>query len=172
MKVLTVFSLSPGSKFLRKEVKDKINLNNVNLDNVINVLLNSDLIKKEKRFLYFNLENKEILGLVQEEYKKLKELPLEVYFSIVDLIFILSKFKGLDVYLFGSYSKLIFKEDSDIDIAIISEGIDKKNIIPLTSKIESRYNKKIEIHYFGKNFYSNKKDPLINDILRNGVKLI
>ena len=24
MKVLTVFSLSPGSKFLRKEVKDKI----------------------------------------------------------------------------------------------------------------------------------------------------
>jgi len=54
----------------------------------------------------------------------------------------------------------------------LTEGIDKKNIIPLTSKIESRYNKKIEIHYFGKNFYSNKKDPIINDILRNGVKLI
>ena len=31
----------------------------------------------------------------------------------------------------------------------------------------------IEIHYFSKNeFYKNKKDPLIKDILKNGVRVI
>jgi len=32
--------------------------------------------------------------------------------------------------------------------------------------------KSIEIHYFKTNFYKNKKDPLVKDILRNGVKLL
>ena len=176
LEVLTVFSISPGSKFLWRELKERTKLNNVNLDNAINILLNSNLIKKEKRFLSLNFDNaKDIINLVSNEYKGLRELPLDVYFSIINLIFFLSKMKGIDVYLFGSYAKLIFKDKSDIDIAIVSDkitGAEKKELNSLIQKLESKYGKKIEIHYFSMNFYKNKKDHLVQEILKNGLKLI
>ena len=176
LEVLTVFSISPGSKFLRKELKERTKLNNVNLDNALNALLNSNLIKKEKRFLSLNFENaKPIISLVSEQYKQLRELPLDVYFSITNLIFLLSKLRGIDVFLFGSYAKLVYKETSDIDIAIVYNKITnngKKEISKLIQKLESRYKKKIEFHYFGMNFYKNKKDPLVQEIIKNGLKLI
>ena len=176
LEVLTVFSISPGSRFLRKELKERTKLNNVNLDNALNILLNTNLIKKEKRFLLLNLESaKSIINLVSEQYRELRELPLDVYFSIATLIFYLSKLSGIDAYLFGSYAKLVFKETSDIDMAIVSDKViaaDKKEINALIQKINSRYGKKIEIHYFGKNFYKNKNDSLVKEILKNGIKLI
>ena len=176
LEVLTVFSISPGSKFLRKELKERTKLNNVNLDNALNALLNSNLIKKEKRFLSLNFENaKPIISLVSEQYKQLRELPLDVYFSITNLIFLLSKLRGIDVFLFGSYAKLVYKETSDIDIAIVYNKITnngKKEISKLIQKLESRYKKKIEFHYFGMNFYKNKKDSLVQEIIKNGLKLI
>lgn len=175
-KVLTIFSISPGSRFLRNELKEKTNLNNVNIDKAINTLINSNLIKKEKTFLSLNLDDsKTIIKIISDNYKELKELPLNVYFSITNLIFFLSKLKKIDTYLFGSYSKLIYKEKSDIDIAIISDQIkskEKKEIEKIIRKTEKMYKKNIEIHYFRTNFYKNKKDPLVKDILRNGTKLL
>ena len=176
LEILTIFSISPGSKFLRKELKERTKLNNVNLDNALNILLNTNLIKKEKRFLLLNLEySNSIIKLISDDYKSLKELPLDAYFSIAALIFYLSKLSGIDAYLFGSHAKLVFKESSDIDIAAVSDKLtskNKKEIINLIHKLESRYGKKIEMHYFGRNFYKNKNDPLVKDILKNGIKLI
>ena len=176
LEVLTVFSISPGSKFLRKELKERTKLNNINLDNAINILLNSNLIKKEKRFLSLNFDYaKDIIKLVSEEYKGLRELPLDVYFSIISIVFFVSKLKGIHVYLFGSYAKLVYKETSDIDILIASDKItidEKKEINKLIQKLESRYKKKIEVHYLGMNFYKNKKDPLVQEIIKNGLRLI
>lgn len=176
LEVLTVFSISPGSKFLRKELKEKTKLNNINLDNAINILLNSDLIKKEKRLLSLNFHNaKEIIRLISNEYKILRELPLDVYFSIINLLFFLSKLKGTHAYLFGSYAKLVYKETSDIDILILSDKItanEKKEINKLIQKLDSKYGKKIEVHYFGMNFYKNKNDPFVEETLKNGLRLI
>ena len=175
LKVLTIFSISQGSRFLRNELKEKTRLNNINLDNALNDLLNSDIIKKEKRLLYLNLDNKEIIKLIYDEYKKLRELPLNVYFLIIDIVFFLSKLKIINVYLFGSYSKLVFKDTSDIDIAVISEKINnktKKELNKLIRKLELKYKKNVEIHYFTKEFYKNKKDPIVKEILRNGIKII
>jgi len=174
LKVLTIFSTSPGSKFLRNELKEITRLNNVVLDNVLTLLINSKIIEKQKRLLVlkYNEKARKLIKIIFEEYKSLKEIPFEVYFSLIELINFLSKFKGVKVYLFGSYSKLIYKRDSDIDIAIISEKINKSDINKLVNKIEKVYGKKIELHFFGKNFYKNKKDPLVKDILKNGVELI
>ncbi|MFH1900667.1 MAG: nucleotidyltransferase domain-containing protein [Candidatus Omnitrophota bacterium] len=77
-----------------------------------------------------------------------------------------------EVYLFGSYAKLSFKEISDIDIAVISDTVDKKKFNSFTSKFEKKFGKKIEIHYFSKSFYNNKRDPLVKEILQHGVKLV
>ncbi|MBI3623112.1 nucleotidyltransferase domain-containing protein [Candidatus Pacearchaeota archaeon] len=176
LKILTVFSISPGSRFARNDLKEKTNLNNVNIDKAINTLINANLIKKEKKLLSLNLDKaKPIINLISDSYKELKELPLSVYFSITDLVFFLTRLKNIDTYLFGSYAKLIYRESSDIDIAIISDKIkneEKKELGKILKKIEKTYKKNIEIHYFSTNFYKNKKDPLVKDILKNGVKLI
>jgi len=39
-------------------------------------------------------------------------------------------------------------------------------------KLERAYKKHVEIHYFDKkDFYRNKKDPLVRSILKDGVRL-
>ncbi len=173
--VLTVMSLSMGSRFQREELKKRTRMNNVALDNALLALLNSGIIKKEKKYLLVNFENKhakQVLDVVLAQYKELKEIPLNAYFSVIDMVLFLSRFKNNEVYLFGSYAKLIFKDSSDIDLAVISEAIDKKAVSRAMQKAEKRYGKEIEMHYFEKNFYKNKKDPLVLDILKNGTRLI
>ena len=178
LKILTVFSISPGSKFYRKELKERTQLNNVNLDNGINILLSSKIITKKGRFLFLNFDNentKQIIHLVSSQYKLLKEIPLNVYFPVIDIVSFLSKFRFIDVYLFGSFAKLVFEETSDIDIAVISDRIhvkEKRDFRRLIQKLELKYKKKIEVHYFGKDFYKNRKDPFVKEILKNGVKLL
>ena len=178
LKILTVFSISPGSRFYRKELKERAQLHNVNLDNGINILLNSKIITKKGRFLLLNFDNentKRIIYLVSSQYKFLKEIPLNVYFPIIDIVSFLSRFRFTDVYLFGSFAKLVFEETSDVDIAVVSDRIhvkEKRDFGKLIQKFEARYGKKIEVHYFGKDFYKNRKDPFVREILKNGVKLL
>lgn len=176
-KLLSLFNLSPGSKFNRTEIKEKTQLNNVPLDKALSNLASSGIIKREKNYYFLNLDNeytRKILEITSKQYKQLKELPLAVFYLLVDMVSSFSLFKETEVFLFGSYAKLIHKENSDVDIAFIyQKEPDKKKITKTINKLERNYNKTVEIHYFEKkSFYRNKKDLLVQDILKNGVKLI
>jgi len=175
LKIMTIFSISPGSRLNRKIIKEKTGIANVILDKTLAKLVNFKLLIKEKGFFALNFKNAEvkwIINLVAENYAKFKQIPLKEYFVILNIIDEFSKIKDVgDVYLFGSYAKLIFRENSDIDIAVISE-IDKKEINKVAGKLEKKYNKKIEVHFFTKKFYNNKRDPLVKEILQHGIKII
>ena len=112
--------------------------------------------------------------MVIRQYKGLKELPLNVFLLIIDLIDSLSTIRKIEVYLFGSYSKLIYREKSDIDIAVLLQSENKKiNFDKISQKLEKIYGTRVEIHDFDKGkFYDNKDDPLVSDILRNGIRLL
>ena len=170
-KILSLFGISPGSRFKRNEIKDKTLLYNVNLDKTLNKLVNLDLLKKDKNYYQINFENdvkNQVLSLVIKEYKRLREIPFKVYLLLIDLIEEISKNKKTEIYLFGSYAKLIYKENSDIDVAVINGKINARFI----NKLEEKYELKIELHYFKKDeFYKNKKDSLIKEIIKNGIKL-
>ncbi len=172
-KVLTIFSLEPGARFKRADIKEKTLMNNVPLDNTLLKIVKSGFLKKEGKLYSVNFNddtNKQILNNIQRQYKYLKEIPLNIYFLLIDFIYSLN-LSSIDIYLFGSYSKLIFKEGSDVDIAMV--GAVKKDIIgKIVRKLEKKYKKTIEIHHFDKeNFYKNKSDPLVKDIIKNGVRL-
>lgn len=176
-KILTLFSLSPGSRFNRKEIKERVLLNNVPLDNALKRLLYGNILKKQNNYYSVNLENtlsKEIITICKKQHIELREIPLSVYFLILDLVDELVKQKHIEVYLFGSYAKLVYTNKSDIDLALLSaDKIDKKEINKVVSKLENTYSKNIEVHYFNKRlFYKNKKDPLVREILKNGIQLI
>lgn len=174
---MSLFGVSPGSKFNRMEIKEKLCLNNVPLDKALLSLLCSGIVKREGNYYSINLENeytKKILEICSKQHKQLKEIPLKVFYLLTDLAAYFSLIKKIEVFLFGSYAKLIYKKTSDVDIALLyQKQIDREKINKMIGKLEKNYDKRIEIHYFEKKqFYKNKKDPLVKNILKNGVKLI
>ena len=176
-KVLSLFSLSPGSKFNRKEIKEKVFLYNLPLDRALKMLLSAGILKREKNYYCLNFESenaKAILELCRKQHKQLRELPLRVYFLLVDLSNNLSLIEVVEVFLFGSYAKLIYTENSDVDLAVLQgKNTNKDQIRKLVAKLENAYDLSIEEHFFNKyQFYQNKKDPLVREILKNGIKLL
>ncbi len=176
-KVIALFALSPGSRFRRKEIKERTRMHNVPLDNALSRLVSSGIIKKDKGLYSVNLENpyaEQIIAIASSHHKQLKNLPLDVYLLLADMIDELSTAKGLEVWLFGSYSKLVYSEKSDIDIALlVPQDFSKDRIRKIFKKLEKHYGKNIEDHFFNaRSFYRNKRDPLVKEILKNGVRLI
>ena len=78
-----------------------------------------------------------------------------------------------DAFLFGSYAKGTADRWSDIDIAIISSDFsddlfeDRLKLMRLASAIDDR----IEPRPFKKELF-NAADPLVNEIQKNGIRLM
>lgn len=184
VKILAFFLISPGSKYTRKEIKEKTGMNNVPLDKTLNELMKTDIVKKERNLFILNpAETPEIKGLkniILADYReKLNSLPLQIFYILFDISDRFSSLKDIkEIFLFGSYAKLIYSEDSDIDIAIIfykrirNEKKIEKKINKEIEKIEKKYKKQIEGHFFDESDLKNKKDPLIKDIIRNSRKIV
>ena len=176
-KILTLFSISPGSKLTRNEIKQKTMLNNTPLDNTLIRLLKNKILQKEKRLISLNLENKNaktITELAREEHLRFKEIPLKTYYLLIDISAYMSSISKISrTYLFGSYAKLIYAETSDVDIAVIlkkEENELTKRITKEITKIEKNYGKTVEPHFFTEKDLK-AKDPLIEEIKRNSVIL-
>ncbi len=142
-------------------------------------LVRANVLRNDRNIYRINFESEysnNVLEIVSKQHKGMKELPLNVYFLLIDFADGLSvmKRKKIEVYLFGSYSKLIYREKSDVDIAVLGpENLDINRILKISNKLEVKYNKHIEVHDFIKeDFYKNKRDQMVNDILTNGIRLI
>lgn len=175
-RVLLFLAISPGSNYTREEIKNRIQMNNVPLDESLNRLLALGAIKLNGKTYHLNLDNEFIKNMIYEAKEILGNLPLVVQFEITNFIHGILKMdrikKGI---LFGSYSKLIYSEKSDIDIALIMCGDKKrseKKIEIFADKISSEYKKRIEIHFFSEKDMKHREDPLIKDILKNGRVLV
>ncbi len=175
MKILLFLAISPGSKYSRKEIKEKTEMNNLPLDLSLIELINFKLINQKNKLYYINLEN-QIVKQLLEEIKELKTLPLKIQFILLDFISNTVKLRGIEnIILFGSYSKLIYSEKSDIDIAVITKKLDEttnKKISKIANKLSKKYKKEIQEHFFTQEDLQHKKDHLIKDVLKNGKVLI
>ena len=167
-KVLMLFSLEPGKKFTRKEIKEHTKLNNVPLDSALRLLEASGVISRERRMYKLDFERGEmIVELVRKEHAKFNRIPLRAYFAVVDIAERLAKEK-CDVYLFGSYAKGSFTAESDLDIAVISA---KDVDLGFVKRFEKKYQIKIEVHSFGTEFYRHRSDKFVREVLE-GIRII
>jgi len=176
-KILSLFSASSEPGFNRSQIKEKTVMNNVPLDNALAKLVMSKLLTKENNVYRINTENKNtrrILKVVSKQHKDLNNLPLNIYFSLIDLVDYLASMKKIDVYLFGFYAGSDKGENSNIDIALLApKKTTLKYLSKITGKVEKNYGKTIKIHDFIKDdFYKNKSDPVIKEILQNGIRLM
>jgi uncharacterized protein len=77
----------------------------------------------------------------------------------------------INIFLFGSYAKGNFNEDSDIDIAVIFKDYSNVSdmqleLMRLRRKIDSR----IEPHPFRENEFE-PSDPIVHEILKYGQEI-
>ncbi len=83
-------------------------------------------------------------------------------------------FPFLEIYLFGSYSKNIAREDSDIDIAVVSDKINLnggKNRLRLWS-MKRQVDIRIEPHGFTPKEFDNWNNPLVYEIRTTGIRIV
>ena len=180
IKIISYLLISPGSRYTRKDLKEKTGMNNIPLDNTLKKLKSLKIIKEVSNLYYLNFEDekaKNLLEIIQKEYKEFN-LPYQIFNILLNIAEKLSKIKEIkEILLFGSYSKLIYSPKSDIDIAIIfydkiknKDKLEKK-INKELIKISKKSKKQIEAHYFNDKDM-NAKDPLVKDILKNNKRII
>ena len=82
-----------------------------------------------------------------------------------------SRYNIINAYLFGSYAKGTFTEDSDIDVALVFDKMEDRfdtrvELMKLTRKIDLR----IEPHPFEKSDVE-ERNPFLEEILRTGIRI-
>lgn len=77
------------------------------------------------------------------------------------------------MYLFGSYAKGTFDDDSDIDLAVFldQDDINGFNENVMLMKIRRGIDLRIEPHAFARTDFD-ETDPFINEIIRTGERII
>ncbi len=92
-----------------------------------------------------------------------------------DFISFLIKQKGLEVkkaYLFGSYAKNQFHEDSDIDLAIILKHLrDDFDMHLKLSRLRRKFDTSIEPHPFDEKDFDDT-NPFAYEIMKTGIKIL
>jgi predicted nucleotidyltransferase len=77
-----------------------------------------------------------------------------------------------DAYIFGSCAKGTIREDSDIDLAIIFRNLsDSFDMQATLMKLRRQFDTRIEPHPFRESDF-NISNPLVNEILKTGIRII
>ncbi|PQP35613.1 nucleotidyltransferase [Desulfobacteraceae bacterium SEEP-SAG9] len=79
----------------------------------------------------------------------------------------------LKAYIFGSYAKGTYDEDSDIDLAIIIKNL--KNSYDMQvhlMKLGRKFDTRIEPHPFDEEDFINSSIPIVYEILQSGIEII
>ncbi|MEX0813879.1 MAG: nucleotidyltransferase domain-containing protein [Chitinophagales bacterium] len=82
-----------------------------------------------------------------------------------------SKYDFVKVFLFGSYAKGNFNDDSDIDIAVILK--DYKNLMEIQldlMRLRRKIDSRIEPHPFREAEF-NLTNPMVSEILKHGREI-
>lgn len=86
---------------------------------------------------------------------------------------VMKEIKVSSIYLYGSYAKGTYSEDSDIDIAVIGDDFigdpieDTLQLMRIRRKVDNR----IEPHPFKSSDFD-LTNPYVQEILRTGIKIM
>lgn len=182
-RVLSVLAEAPGQGVTKDEIRKITKLGGNSLFKSVNILLQNGLILVskfgKKSYYKLNLSNNyigriiEIVNLERQETNNinprimiiLREYARQI-FGLIDLS---------EVYVFGSIVKSSYRDGSDVDIAIVSEGISTKERVEIEKvgeRIEKRFGREVQVHFFTKDEFGRSKTILVEQIHRDGIRLI
>lgn len=87
---------------------------------------------------------------------------------------ILANYKVKTIILFGSYAKGTNHEDSDIDIAVVTDDIKSDDVFDEQlnlKKLRRNIDYRIEPHLIKISDYDNVETPFVQEIINTGIKV-
>lgn len=182
-RILVLLASSPGKSLSRSEIREHTKLGNNPLTLTIRTLKVFKVLKEKKigKTYCYSLDLtsefvQDMIKIIENETKGLNNLPYR--FSLVLREFIRKLMEVVvpeKVFLFGSVAKRTYREDSDIDVAVVAKKVstdEKLRVTEILEGLEKRFKKRIQIHYFTEEEFENKKDNLVEEILRDGIKIV
>jgi predicted nucleotidyltransferase len=180
-RILSLLFETPRKLVSRRELFEFTNLGNAPLSKGLSRLVKADIIflkkKGKKEFYYVNIDNnytKLLRGLWESEKKDLRQLDYDVKIIVSEFIRqLLDVSNAKKVILFGSWAKGIASIRSDVDLAVIFDDKIKSEmeITRFVKKLEQRFNKEIQVHYFTKKLFS-IKNKLTLEIQKDGINML
>ena len=83
-----------------------------------------------------------------------------------------NKFNVKKAYIFGSYARGNFNEDSDIDLAVVISNLPNTFDMQVQlMKLRRKFDTRIEPHPFDETDF-NTSNPFANEILRTGIQIV
>ncbi|MBU0979655.1 MAG: nucleotidyltransferase domain-containing protein [Nanoarchaeota archaeon] len=116
-----------------------------------------------------------MLNLLQKERQDLNQLPYN--FSIIAREFSREAIDTVDVksiYLFGSVAKGTYRDDSDIDFAVVVKEKDPKDDMAtnaISDRLSARYKRKIQCFMITEEQLGKKRTKFVEEILKHGIRL-
>jgi predicted nucleotidyltransferase len=165
LNTLGVFFEHPNKGFLIREVSRLVKINHTTIRLHLNEAVKEGILRIENNGLYpeykFNSEKK---GINLKLYYNLEKIRLSGILEYLDQIY-----DYPTIVLFGSYSKALDDENSDIDIFIYTQS--KKEVT--LDRYAKQLKRKISLHLFNErswNMCKSKNPALVNSIC-NGITL-
>ena len=184
-RILFVLAEAPGKAVERKEIQALTKSGNKVLTKFLLILEKFGMILVEKigRKYYYklNLNNpfvEKLIETINLEKTGLNNLDFSVSTILREFVYELTNLnlENLrNVVLFGSHAKRTASKDSDIDVAIITEDKESNEEILITDlidKIKERFGKEIQPHYFTQKEFKDMKNPLVSEIIKDGLFLL
>lgn len=183
-RILLLYGESPGAGFTREDLRKHTRLGNKALTMTLNRLVSFGILNKGKGdFSYtvykLNKESKyiqDILNLLQMERQDLNHLPYD--FGIITREFARKVLDTIDtetIYLFGSVAKGTYRNDSDIDFAVVVNKKSPKDdmaINEISDTFSGKYKRKIQCFIMTTEQINNKSSNLVAEILKHGIKIV
>ncbi len=184
-KILLVMAEAPGKAVSRKEIQQLTRLGNKVIMKFLLLLEKSGLINSKKigKTNYYTLDLSnlfvgQIIQIIAVEKKALNNPDFFALNILRDFVYDLTNINLENlksVVLFGSYAKRTYNSGSDIDVAIILKNKNPDDELLITSavrRISKRYACTIQPHYFAEAEFSQKKNRLVLEIMKDGIVLL
>ncbi len=183
-RILSVLAEAPGQGITKEEIKKITKLGGNSLFRSVEVLLRNDMIVYEKAgkktYYRMNMANKYsrfASEIISNERRDLNNMNLKIVTILRE--YVRQAMDSVEIkamYVFGSIVKGSYREDSDVDIAIISENeLSAKERILLEKigeKIERRFSREIQAHFFTEKEFKKSEGGVVEQIKRDGIRLI
>jgi predicted nucleotidyltransferase len=177
IKILKLFSLAPGKALTRNQIKEFTNIPNVSLDLALNKLTKEEILEKDKKLIRFNLSNKEtekIIDFLKTESKFLREIPYKIWLILFDFSISVQKMNFKKAILFGSWAKHTARQDSDLDIALITEKKYLRQELKtekIAEQLKDKNSLEIQLHFFEEKEFKEGKNALLKEIKIDGIEI-
>lgn len=183
-RIIVLIAESPGMRLTRPEIKKITCLGNNAITESLKDLVVHDVVnikKAGKKTTYgFNLTNNlttQLISLCDMEKIRLNNLPYHYSLVLREYVrMVLSILEPERIVLFGSVAKRVYREDSDIDVALVFKTAlktkERIDIEEIAHKIKERFGKEIQQHSFTLQEFKTSKEKLIQEIKRDGIDLL